>query len=152
MRQTIRELKLIGRPAPELRVEAWASGAPTPLSSQRGRYVLVVFWQTWCPHCRKELPHLATLYRTYEEKGLTVIGATRNDKRQDESKLADFLRTHDIPFPVARIDPTLWADYAVRGVPAAVLIDRDGVIRWRGHPARLTEEKIDAYLSEEGAG
>ncbi len=147
-RKTIRELRLIGNPAPELLVEEWVNGEPSPLSRLQGKVVLLAFWQTWCPHCREELPKLSRLYDEYRDRGLVVIGATKNDRRQDEAKLADFLKEHPVSFPVARVNPRSSNDYAVTGIPAGVLIDRKGVIRERAHPNSLTRDIIDSLLAE----
>ncbi len=148
-RKTLRELRLIGKPAPDLRVEDWVNGQPSPLSELKGKVVLLAFWQTWCPHCREELPRLAELYEQYKDQGLVVVGATKNDRRQDEAKLAQFLEDHPLPFPVARVNPRSSSDYAVTGVPAGVLIDRKGIIRDRAHPTTFTPERIEALLAEE---
>src|SRR5688572_32793535 len=46
------------------------------LSDYRGKVVLVNFWATWCPPCRKEIPDLVKLQRDYGSRGLQVIGVT----------------------------------------------------------------------------
>ncbi len=148
-RKTLKELRLIGKPAPELKVEAWVNGDPSPLSSLRGKVVLLAFWQTWCPHCREELPQLAELYEAYRDRGLVVVGATKNDRRQDEATLKAFLEAHPLPFPVARVNPLSSSDYAVSGIPAGVLIDKHGIIRERAHPSRITRDMIDELLAED---
>lgn len=147
-RKTLKELNLLGKPAPELRVEDWVQGGPTPLSSLKGKVVLVNFWQTWCPHCKDELPHLAELYNKYKDKGFVVIGCTKNDKRQDEKQLSDFLMEKPVPFPIARVNPSSSNDYAVTGIPAGALVDRKGIVRYRAHPSTFTPDKIEALLNE----
>ena len=51
-------------------------GRDVRLSSYRGKVVLVNFWATWCPPCRKEVPDLIKLQRDYGSRGLQVIGIT----------------------------------------------------------------------------
>jgi len=147
-RKVMRELRIIGKAAPELKVEDWVSGEPSSIASLKGKVVLVNFWQTWCPHCRKELPHMGELYNKYKDQGLVVIGATKNDNRQNEEQLKEFLDQNPVPYPIARVDPSSSNDYAVSGIPAAALIDRDGIVRWRAHPGQLSETQLEQFLAQ----
>src|SRR6478609_10902340 len=69
------------------------------LSDYRGKVVLVNFWATWCPPCRKEIPDLIELQREYRSRGLQVIGVT-----YPPQKIADvrrFVRKAMVNYPVA---------------------------------------------------
>jgi len=52
------------------------NGREIRLSNYRGKVVLINFWATWCPPCRKEIPELIKLQRDYGSRGLQVIGVT----------------------------------------------------------------------------
>lgn len=146
-RKYARELSIIGKPAPELAVVSVASGEPVSMSSLKGKVVLVNFWQTWCPHCRHELPHLNELYTKYKDKGLVIVGATRDDKQQNEQQLMEFLQSNPQTFPILRVEQSTARDYAVSGIPAAALVDRQGVVQWRAHPGSLTDAQIETLLA-----
>lgn len=146
-RKYLRELELVGQAAPELKVISWEQGEPTSIGQLKGKVALVNFWQTWCPHCRNELPHLSELYNQKKDDGLVVLGVTRDDKNQDLPGLQKFIADNPISFPIVRVEQVSARDYAVSGIPAAALVDREGVIRWRGHPGSLPQDLLETLLA-----
>ena len=88
----------IGRPAPDFSVSSLGGGRTVRLSSLRGRVVLLDFWATWCPPCRRGLPETQKLAAQYGGKGLTVLAIS------DETPLtiARFVKTNGYSFPAYR--------------------------------------------------
>lgn len=118
------------------------------LSDFLGRVVLLEFWSSGCPACVSALPHLESLRRTYENRGLVVVDViTSSNVRAAGSLLTQsgytgFVSLREID-PVAK--PTM-ALYGVVRIPHAFLIDRTGVVRFNGHFSFLQEETIEAWL------
>src|SRR5271163_3726881 len=54
-------------------------GKAISLSAYKGKVILLDFWATWCPPCRKEIPGFIELYKSYESRGLVVIGVSMDD-------------------------------------------------------------------------
>ncbi len=134
----LEELQILGRPAPALAVERWLEGEAPAASSMQ----ILVFWEVWCPHCQNELPELSGRAAAWKSQGITVVGMTRLTKTATEEKVRDFYRQNKISFPTAlERDGAMSEAYVVTGIPAAAVV-KDGIIVWRGHPARLTEEVI----------
>ena len=77
-----------GKAAPDLAVSD-IEGRQHRLSDYRGRDVLVVFWATWCPACKMEIPHLNELRETFEEDELAGEPATADEPATDEEELAE---------------------------------------------------------------
>ncbi len=98
-------------------------GRSYSLSALKGRVVLVNFWTTSCPPCRKEMPDMEKLYRALENKGFTVLAISDEER----AKVADFIQKEKYTFPIL-LDPDREAHeaFGVEGVPKSFVFDRDG--------------------------
>lgn len=138
------ELDVIGTDAKPLEVDKWYQGKVDLGSSEA---TLLVFWEEWCPHCKREMPKMQPLAEKYKSKGLQVVGLTKITKSATEEGVQAFIKANNIKFPMAKEkDGSLSDAYAVTGVPAAAVV-KDGKVVWRGHPAKLTEDVLDSLLS-----
>jgi peroxiredoxin len=123
----------IGTGAPDFSIED-LSGDRVSLSSFRGKPVLLNFWATWCPYCRKERSHLNSLYQDYKDKGLIILSVSTDRKvekvKQYLKKMpADFMVLSDRKGGAA-------STYNVIGLPTSYLINSEGIIK----------HKITGYL------
>ena len=93
------------------------------LKSLSGKIVLVNFWATWCPPCRKEMPDLDKLYQRFEESGLVVLAISDEDVATVKAFIAD----HKVSYPVL-LDPGRKVNdlLRVQGIPKSFLYDRAG--------------------------
>lgn len=138
-------MKVIGQPAAPLDVEAWANGKPLTDADLKGKVVLLDFWAVWCGPCIATFPHLNEWNEKYADKGLVTIGLTRwynfawkNGKAtrgkdvphpEELEMLEKFAAQHKLEYPFAiQKDDSLSEFYGVRGIPHAVLIDRQGKV------------------------
>jgi cytochrome c biogenesis protein CcmG/thiol:disulfide interchange protein DsbE len=125
--------------------------APVNLEQLRGRVVYLDFWASWCGPCRQSFPWMQTLKNQYEAQGLTVIAVNLDTDRADAERfLQQFKPTFDV-----RFDPKgeLAEGYRIKGMPASVLIDRHGVMRFthvgfRSIDESAYEAQIHALLEE----
>ncbi|MDA8169689.1 MAG: TlpA disulfide reductase family protein [Nitrospiraceae bacterium] len=100
-------------------------GKTYSLSEFRGKVVLLNFWATWCGECVKEIPSLERLEARMKGQAFTVLSVSVDDS---EEALDKFLRKTPLPYPVLR-DPerkVAFDLYAVFGLPASFLIDKNG--------------------------
>ena len=138
------ELSVVGKAAPtELKIEKWYQGE-SDVHIDKGP-TLVVFWEVWCPHCKREVPKLEATYEKYKGKGLQVVGLTKITKSSTEEKVQEFITTEKVSYPMAKETGEMSDYFAVSGIPAAAVI-KDGKVVWRGHPGRLTDDMINAWL------
>ncbi len=99
------------------------SGKSWTFSELRGKVVLVNFWATWCPPCRKEMPDLETLYGRFGAKGFVVLGISD----EEAAKVEPFIRERKVSFPVL-LDPGRKVNekFVVEGIPKSFVYDREG--------------------------
>jgi peroxiredoxin len=101
----------------DLRGKVWT------LHDLRGNVVLVNFWATWCPPCRKEMPDLNALYKQFSPRGLVILAIS--DEEMAEVK--PFVEERKIAYPIL-LDPgsKVHKALAVEGIPRTLLYDRQG--------------------------
>jgi len=140
-------LTVIGKPAAPIAASRWFNTTAGP-PDDRGKLVLVYFWATWCPNCRKEVDFINDLWDRYQPKGLRLVGVTNNTRGQTDVTVQKYIQTHSFSFPIA-IDADGETSRGLNGgsVPSAVLIDGRGQVRWHDHPAALNDAVLDRLLA-----
>lgn len=93
------------------------------LGSLHGKVVLVNFWATWCPPCRKEMPDLDALYQRFADQGFVILAISD----EEQAKVAPFIAEHKITYPVL-LDPGRKVNdlFQVQGIPKSFVYDRQG--------------------------
>jgi peroxiredoxin len=92
-------------------------------SALGGQVVLVNFWATWCPPCRKEMPDLDALYREFKDRGLVVLALSN----EPEATVRAYIAAHPVTYPIlldpgSRVSDVLKID----SIPKTFLYDRTG--------------------------
>jgi peroxiredoxin len=93
------------------------------LQDLRGKVVLVNFWATWCPPCRKEMPDLDALYNKFKDRGFVVLAISD----EEAAKVSPFIAQRKISYPVL-LDPGRKVNdaFIVEGIPKSFVYDRGG--------------------------
>ncbi len=122
------------------------SGKTWTFSDLRGKVVLVNFWATWCPPCRKEMPDLETLYERFQKQGLVILGISD----EEAAKVEPFIRERKITFPVL-LDPDRKVNdlFIVNGIPKTFVYDREGRFVAQSIDMR-TQKQFLAMLAKAG--
>ena len=143
-RKIEKELEVIGKAAPNtLNVEKWYT-SESKIDFSASTPTLLVFWEIWCPHCRREVPKLQATWDKYKGK-LQMVGLTKLSRSSTEEKVLEFIKDNNVSYPTAKEDGELSKHFNVSGIPAAAVV-KDGKVIWRGHPGRLTDTMIDGWL------
>ncbi len=142
--RVLKELNVVGKSAPPVSPTKWLQGS---LAYADAPATLVVYFEVWCPHCKREVPQMAERAEALRAKGVQVLLVTRLTKSSTEDSTLAFLAENRVAFATLVDDHSTMSDgAAVSGIPAAALV-RDGVIIWRGHPARLDDTLLDRVLA-----
>ncbi len=134
--------RLAPQPAPPLRlpIEGHADTFQT-LEALAGRVVLLNFWATWCVPCRREFPALDALAKEFAPAGLTVLAINVEDADANAEVTAFIAKTNP-SFQVLRdADMALARAYRIPGMPAVLLVDRKGQLRWQHSGYEPGDEK-----------
>jgi len=93
------------------------------LQDLKGKVVLVNFWATWCPPCRKEMPDLDALYNKFRDQGFVVLAISD----EEAAKVSPYIAEHKIGYPVM-LDPGRKVNdaFIVEGIPKSFVYDRSG--------------------------
>ena len=111
--------------APNFRLDT-LDGQSVSLSDLRGQVVLINFWATWCPPCRKEFPELAKAYDEHNGD-FVILGVDLQESPGDVRRFAD---EYGAKFPIViDADASVSKAYRLIGLPSSYFIDQNGVLR-----------------------
>jgi thiol-disulfide isomerase/thioredoxin len=136
-----------GKKPPALELSGVLNAEEVPeLDAHRGKVVLLEFWATWCPPCRRSVPHLNKLHSRFDSEGLEIIGIT--DERPETVK--PFAKKFEMAYTIGLDNEgKTTAAYEVQGIPSAYILDRKGIVRWEGHPLEITNDLIERFLESD---
>ena len=139
----------IGKMAPDLAFSS-PDGKVIPLSSLRGKMVLVDFWASWCLPCRMENPNVVKVYQQYKDanftegKGFTIYSVSLDTK---QSRWTDAIQEDGLVWENHVSDLKGWYSdaakiYQISAIPTNFLLNGDGVIIARDLRAETLESMI----------
>lgn len=112
----------LGKRAPNFTVKT-LTGNKRSLTDFRGKVVLIDFWATWCPPCRKGLPETQALAKSYADKGLAVLAISDEDAKT----VAPFIKSNHYTFPTyLDTDSKMSTRYKIEAIPTVVILDKTG--------------------------
>ena len=134
-----------GRQAPDFLLKD-LNGKEYSLTDFRGRYVVLVFWASWCPDCRAEIPDLLTMEEKYAEKNVLFLGISFDRTLE---KLKEFAGEQKLPGinlfdPLGKKESKICASYGVQWIPSLFLVAPDGRIL----KSTVVAERIDQALAK----
>ena len=136
------EVLAVGDKAPDFELVD-LDGNAHRLSDYRGEGVVLNFWGTWCPPCKKEFPAIERQYKSFENQGVNVLAI---NIAQSNLEVQNYMDEMGLTFPVV-IDKTrsVMTTYNVTTLPATILVDENGVIT-KIITGEMTESQIVAHM------
>ena len=135
-----------GKRAPDINLPT-LTGGRFDLSKLRGNAVVVSFWGTWCPPCRKEFPELARVQAEHAQAGLRVVAVNGRDQEESIDDVERFVSAFAVTFPVA-LDKrgAVRRAYRIVGQPTTVFIDSSGIVR-KVHVGLIERDDLDRGIA-----
>lgn len=124
----------------------------------RGKVLIVDLWGTWCPPCRKEIPHFVDLQDRYGEQGLAIVGLNYERSQNEQAAvrtIRSFTRRQPINYPLALgTDKVKQQVPQMNCFPTTLFLDRHGIVRAtvRGAQSLVFLETMAKLLLAEPAG
>lgn len=119
-----------GEVAPDFTLRTLSGRGKLKLSSLRGKYVVLDFWASWCPDCRRDIPEMLRMYRDFHGRGVEFVGVSMDTER---AKLDSAVRKYGIPYTqvseyVRMRESKTAKAYGVEWIPSMCLIDPEGKV------------------------
>ena len=128
-------------------------GNNVPLSSLKGKVVLVNFWATWCDPCRVEIPWMIEFQQKYSSRGFTMLGVAMDDEGAEVVKPFVQRTQFDVnghpmtmDYPIVTGDDDVAAKFGgIIGYPTSFLITRDGKIA-KKYMGLVSEDELQTEI------
>ena len=117
-----------GFPAPSWQMPD-LNGHPVSSAEYQGKILVLNFWATWCPPCRRELPELNAFHQERLAQGVVVIGAATDDRGAEV--VAPFAQRNRLTYPILIADTNIQQTFAITTLPTTLVIGRDGRVAAR---------------------
>lgn len=117
-------------------------GKQVSLSDYQGKKVMLNFWATWCPPCKKEMPEMEKVHK--ENKDIVILSVNL-DPNQD---VKGFMEKMNLTFPVLLDQENeINKEYKVISIPTSFFIDSEGIIKQK-HTGGMTYDQINNAIKE----
>lgn len=95
------------------------------LEDYKGKTLVLVFWATWCPHCRRYLAAMQQLYQEYAKRNVEMLALSVDETGW--KVVAPYIRDHDLTVPIGLAPAAAQRSYDTSGgIPLTAIIDGDG--------------------------
>lgn len=131
----------VNNDAPKIEVAEWISKEP----DTRGKFVVWEFWGTHCNPCKQSIPHLNELSKKYK-KEVIFIGLADEPAEKVRAMKEPKMEFYSAADPERRTMKAIELGF----VPFTMVVDPQGVVRWKGMPTDLTEELLDKMIQQFG--
>ncbi|GGP94905.1 hypothetical protein GCM10009410_30960 [Shewanella ulleungensis] len=121
-----------------------AGGEQISLSDYAGKPVVLHFWATWCPYCKKLQPGLEKLRNKYQHTDLQMLAISF--KEDNDANPTQSLLDRGVGMKSLVKGDKVAKLYEVQGTPTTVFIARNGHIVWISHTADPNDENLDKAL------
>lgn len=122
------------------------AGKSISLSDYQGKPVILHFWATWCPYCKKLQPKLVELEKKYQSSGIKIVSISFNE--DDGATPQDEIKNRGYDFITAVKGELVANQYGVRGTPTTFFINRQGKAIYKSTSSDVKNPKLELAVLE----
>ncbi len=127
----------------ELQTQA---GENISLADYQGQPVILHFWATWCPYCKKLQPKLVELEEKYKNSGIKIVSISFNE---DEGAMPqDSIKERGYNFITAVNGDEVAEEYGVKGTPTTFFINRHGIVIFKSTSSNIEDPRLELAVQE----
>ncbi|MFC0014450.1 MULTISPECIES: TlpA disulfide reductase family protein [Allobacillus] len=122
-------------------------GQTKQLQDFKGKKVFVNFWATWCPPCRKEMPHMQEIQDKYENVEIVAVNALHSETSVE--KVREFVEERELTFPIL-LDESgeVTLRYQAMSMPVTYFVNSEGVIQLPKKIGPMTYEEMEEKIKQ----
>lgn len=114
-----------------------------------GKYIIIEFWASWCPHCQQEMPRIAEIYKEYHDQGLEIIGISVDDNKNEwEQGIKDLGMQWEQISNLKKWNEPIALQYGIRSIPYNFIVDSQGKIVALHLNGKELKDKIQKLFNE----
>jgi thiol-disulfide isomerase/thioredoxin len=121
-------------------------GKSISLADYQDKPVILHFWATWCPYCKKLQPTLVALKEKYENTGIEIVAISFNE--DEGAKPQDSITQRGYQFITAVEGDNVAELYNVKGTPTTFFINRSGQIVFKSTSSNSTDPRLELAIKE----
>jgi len=117
-------------------------------AANKGKVTLVMFWATWCPACKTELPVLEQLRAKYSPEQLDVMAISVDDTEQT---MAEYLKSQPVSVDVYLAKAEVGSEFGIKTIPALYVLDREGQVAFNSagvYPFEMLDSVIGQLVKD----
>lgn len=133
----------VGDIAPQFQIRTLSNKVVDSGALKGEKPMVLIFWATWCPECKKEIPAITQLHKEFEPKGMEIL-AVDVGINDSEAKVKKYIEKYKVSYPVAFDQGAqITKKFKVQGTPTIIIVDKNGVVRYRG--AHIPDDLASYY-------
>jgi cytochrome c biogenesis protein CcmG/thiol:disulfide interchange protein DsbE len=122
------------------------TGKNISLADYQGKPVILHFWATWCPYCKKLQPKLVELKEKYKRSGIEIVAISFNEDEGVNPQ--DSITQRGYEFITAVEGEKVAKLYGVKGTPTTFFINRSGQVVFKSTSSNINDPKLELAVKE----
>jgi thiol-disulfide isomerase/thioredoxin len=122
------------------------AGNSISLADYQGKPVILHFWATWCPYCKKLQPKLVELEEKYKKSGVEIVAISFNE--DDGAHPQDSIKQRGYKFITAVQGDKVAKQYGVKGTPTTFFINRSGKVIFKSLSSNVADPRLELAIKE----